>query len=175
MHIVLCTLKRMLSCRRRQHYCYHGNCNVLLLYTNECLGCKAVQCTYMSPTSWMGLIIPSPSVFNLNLVTPAYNPAAHNLSLTSLKLRHTWETHIHPLSSVPWKLMETHWGERGQLTISAHTTLHRPSPPLSVSLQRNRWWPHLFSCFPLRTCKTREPVVMVTHAARMLLTGHPIG
>lgn len=53
---------------------------------------------------------------------PHPNKQQYNLSLTSLKLRHTWETH----TSVPLKLMETHGVERGQLTVSAHATLHKP-------------------------------------------------
>lgn len=79
----------------------------------------------------MGLIIPSPSVFNLNRVTPVSNPAAHNLSLTSLKLRHTWELHTHPLSSSH----ENWWKHIGGRERSAdHLGSHYTTQAISLCL-----------------------------------------
>lgn len=110
---------------------------------------------------------------------PHPNKQQYNLSLTSLKLRHTWETH----TSVPLKLMETHGGrERSADCLSScYTTqaisLSMLTHSLSLRLflyQHNRWWPHLFMLFSLSMCKTGDPAVMVTLAACMLLNGHPI-
>lgn len=48
----------------------------------------------------------------------------------------------------------------------------------SVSLHYNRWWPHLFSCFPLGTKQKNLSSwlhMLLPAAPHMLITGHPIG
>lgn len=120
-----------------------------------------------APTGWMGLTIPS-SVFNLNRVTPASKPAAHNLSLTSLKLRHTWETaHTHALIRPTKTDGNTLGRERSADHLGSHYTTQAITVCLSLSVSLSSATDDDLICsyaFLFRMCKTREPVVMVTHA-----------
>jgi len=120
-----------------------------------------------APTDWIGLTIPSPSVVNLNHVTPASRPAAHNLSLTSLKLRHMWQMAHTPTLIRPVKTDGNTLGrERSADNLGSHYTTQAITVSLSLSLSPAQQVMMTSSVlmFSSSECAKREPVVMVTLA-----------